>query len=50
MHGSGMFVVNPPWQLAAALEQCLPFLASALALDEGAGWSVDQFEQSAKKD
>ena len=50
MHGSGMFVINPPWTLAAELETCLPFLATVLALDEGAGWSVDQFEQGAKKD
>ena len=49
MHGSGMFVINPPWTLAAALEECLPYLAAALALDEGAGWSVDQFEQGASK-
>jgi 23S rRNA (adenine2030-N6)-methyltransferase len=50
MHGSGMFVVNPPWTLAATLEECLPFLATALAVDEGANWSIDQFEQGAKKD
>jgi 23S rRNA (adenine2030-N6)-methyltransferase len=50
MHGSGMFVINPPWTLAAALEECLPFLAAALALDERAVWSVDQFEQGTKKD
>lgn len=47
MHGSGMFVVNPPWTLAAALESCLPFLADTLGLDQGAGWKVDQFEQGA---
>jgi 23S rRNA (adenine2030-N6)-methyltransferase len=45
-----MFVVNPPWTLAATLEECLPFLATALAVDEGANWSIDQFEQGAKKD
>jgi 23S rRNA (adenine2030-N6)-methyltransferase len=50
MHGSGMFVINPPWTLAAALEECLPFLATALALDEGASWSVDQLEQASRKD
>jgi 23S rRNA (adenine2030-N6)-methyltransferase len=40
MHGSGMFVVNPPWPLQAALQDCLPWLAAALALDEKAGWQV----------
>ncbi|MCK9382208.1 MAG: 23S rRNA (adenine(2030)-N(6))-methyltransferase RlmJ [Sulfuritalea sp.] len=50
MHGSGIFVINPPWTLAATLEGCLPFLAATLGLDEGANWSIDQFEQGAKKD
>ncbi|MCF8151567.1 MAG: 23S rRNA (adenine(2030)-N(6))-methyltransferase RlmJ [Burkholderiaceae bacterium] len=50
MHGSGMFVVNPPWTLAAALEECLPYLARVLALEAGADWRIDQFEQGARKD
>ena len=50
MHGSGMFVINPPWTLQATLEECLPLLASALAIDSGAGWTLDSFEQPAKKD
>jgi 23S rRNA (adenine2030-N6)-methyltransferase len=50
MHGSGMFVVNPPWTLQATLEECLPYLANALAVDPGASWSLDQVEQAAKKD
>jgi hypothetical protein len=36
--------------LQATLEECLPFLASALAADAGAGWTLDNFEQPAKKD
>ena len=40
MHGSGMFVINPPWTLAAALAEALPVLADALAQDAGAGWSL----------
>ncbi|MCB1738299.1 MAG: 23S rRNA (adenine(2030)-N(6))-methyltransferase RlmJ [Gammaproteobacteria bacterium] len=36
MYGSGMFVVNPPYTLAATLRECLPVLATALAQDEGA--------------
>ena len=50
MHGSGMFVINPPWTLQVTLEECLPLLASALAIDSGAGWTLDSFEQPAKKD
>lgn len=45
MHGSGMFVINPPWTLTAELEAALPFLATVLGQDERATWSVDQFEQ-----
>ncbi|MEI2414674.1 23S rRNA (adenine(2030)-N(6))-methyltransferase RlmJ [Orrella sp. JC864] len=41
LHGSGMFVVNPPWTLMAALRQALPWLARELAQDERAGWRLD---------
>lgn len=34
--GSGMFIVNPPWQLDAELGDALPWLAEHLALDGGA--------------
>jgi len=38
MHGSGMFVINPPWKLAAALRATLPWLVETLAQDKlGAG-------------
>ncbi|MCF8198905.1 MAG: 23S rRNA (adenine(2030)-N(6))-methyltransferase RlmJ [Sulfuritalea sp.] len=50
MHGSGMFVVNPPWTLAAALEECLPYLANVLAQDSGANWKLDLLEQNTGKD
>jgi 23S rRNA (adenine2030-N6)-methyltransferase len=36
MHGSGMFVANPPWTLAASLRECLPVLRAELAAGEGA--------------
>ena len=41
MHGSGMFVINPPWTLREALAPVLPYLAHALAQDAGAGFSLD---------
>lgn len=42
MHGSGVFLVNPPWTLAAALKETLPWLAETLAVDKvGAGGTVD---------
>ena len=40
MHGSAMFVINPPWTLRAALADALPWLASALALDDRADWQL----------
>ena len=36
MHGSGMFIINPPWTLEQKLHQCLPQLAELLAQGEGA--------------
>ena len=39
--GSGMFVVNPPWTLAAALAESLPALKSALAQDRGAEYRIE---------
>ncbi len=45
MHGSGVFVINPPWRLLADLQRVLPFLAEVLAMDDHASWLVDSFEQ-----
>lgn len=41
MTGSGMIVLHPAFTLAGALEQALPFLADALAIGAGAGWTVE---------
>jgi 23S rRNA (adenine2030-N6)-methyltransferase len=41
MHGSGMFIANPPWTLADDLRTTLPWLVEALAVDAGAAFSVD---------
>lgn len=40
MSGSGMVVLNPPWQLKEMLDGLLPWLAQVLGEDEGAGWSL----------
>ena len=34
MHGSGVFVVNPPWTLAQTLRDSLPWLADTLAMEK----------------
>jgi 23S rRNA (adenine2030-N6)-methyltransferase len=36
--GSGMFVINPPWQLGDELDEALPWLANELAVDDGASY------------
>ena len=46
LHGSAMFVVNPPWTLQAALRETLPWLADALAQDAGARWSLHRADAS----
>jgi 23S rRNA (adenine2030-N6)-methyltransferase len=40
MWGSGLFVLNPPWPLAKALEETLPWLVAALGQGEGAAWTL----------
>ena len=38
---SGMFIVNPPWKLADALTETMPWLVSALEKDDGAGFVLE---------
>jgi len=44
MHGSGLFIVNPPWTLYATLAETMPYLARLLGTDEGAGFTLEQQE------
>jgi 23S rRNA (adenine2030-N6)-methyltransferase len=44
MHGSGMFVINPPWTLAATLAKTLPYLVKTLGTDAGARYTLDAHE------
>ncbi|MDR2031134.1 MAG: 23S rRNA (adenine(2030)-N(6))-methyltransferase RlmJ [Azoarcus sp.] len=41
LYGSGLFIVNPPWTLPERLRAALPWLAEALAIDDGAGFDLD---------
>ena len=41
MHGSGMFIINPPWTLHKTLEEVMPYLVAALGQDAGAGYTLD---------
>jgi 23S rRNA (adenine2030-N6)-methyltransferase len=42
MHGSGMFVINPPWTLHKTLAEIMPYLVKVLAQDAGAGFMLEQ--------
>jgi 23S rRNA (adenine2030-N6)-methyltransferase len=44
LHGSGMFLINPPWTLAAQLKEALPWLKKVLARDERARYTLDVHE------
>ena len=44
MHGSGMFVLNPPWTLHETLAGVLPYLVQTLATDSGAEFALEQQE------
>ena len=41
MYGSGMFVINPPWQLPAQLKQTMPMITEKLGLDDAATFNLD---------
>jgi len=40
LHGSGVFVFNPPWDLEVPVRAVMPFLAATLAQDEAAAFDV----------
>ncbi|WP_022654437.1 23S rRNA (adenine(2030)-N(6))-methyltransferase RlmJ [Aquaspirillum serpens] len=42
MHGSGMFILNPPWTLAQQLADILPYLVQHLGQDSGARFVLEQ--------
>lgn len=41
MHGSGLIVINPPWNLAETLKPVMPWLATMLAQDETASYTLE---------
>ena len=41
MFGSGLFIINPPWNLRPQLEASLPWLTRALARDDQAGFDLE---------
>ncbi len=41
LHGSGLFIVNPPWTLPEQLRETMPWLVDALGQDDSANFSLD---------
>lgn len=41
LHGSGMFVINPPYTLTATMKETLPWLVKTLGHDERANYKLD---------
>jgi 23S rRNA (adenine2030-N6)-methyltransferase len=46
MHGSGMFVINPPWTLHGTLAACVPVLVESLAQDTQAHFVLEHEERN----
>jgi 23S rRNA (adenine2030-N6)-methyltransferase len=46
MHGSGMFILNPPWLLHGVLQEVMPYLVKVLG-QNGEGSFVLEFEENA---
>lgn len=44
MHGSGMFIMNPPWLLHGVLQRLMPCLVEYLGQDGGAGYTLEYHE------
>lgn len=44
LHGSGVFVINPPWTLTEAMKETLPWLVRCLGKDERASYKLDFLE------
>ena len=41
LHGSGMFILNPPWTLPKVLNQAMPYLVRVLGQDAAAGFVLE---------
>ena len=46
MHGSGMFILNPPWTLHAGLQQVMPYLVKMLGRNEEGSFVLEHQENA----
>ena len=46
MHGSSMFILNPPWVLQNELKQVMPYLVTVLGKDSSAGFDLEYGESN----
>ncbi|HXU94705.1 MAG TPA: 23S rRNA (adenine(2030)-N(6))-methyltransferase RlmJ [Gallionella sp.] len=46
MHGSGMFVLNPPWTLHGVLQEVMPYLVKHLGQDAQADFILEHHESA----
>ncbi len=46
MHGSGIFILNPPWTLHDELKQVMPYLVQVLGQDSGAAFELEYKENN----
>ena len=42
MHGSGLFIINPPWTLEKILRDTMPMLTEVLAQDDSAAFKIER--------
>jgi 23S rRNA (adenine2030-N6)-methyltransferase len=47
MHGSGMFILNPPWNLHGILQEVMPYLVRHLGQDDQASFVLEFAENAA---
>ena len=45
MHGSGLFIVNPPWMLRKTLQEVMPYLVGVLGQGSRAGIVMENSEK-----
>lgn len=49
LRASGMFIINPPWTLIAALKETMPAMTTALAIDAEASFTLETGSGNAPK-